>query len=65
MFFLLKANRHSPKDRTRDDPAFGNGKDSNPDLPCFHIISERTGIRWWHTHHSKSVSISEESPAHT
>lgn len=44
MFFPLKANRHSPKDRERDDPAFGNGKDSNPDLTCFHIISERTGI---------------------
>lgn len=44
MFFFLKANRHSPKDRARDDPAFGNGKDSNPGLPCFHIISEHTGM---------------------
>lgn len=44
VFFLSKANRHSSKDRAKDDPAFGNGKDSSPGLPCFHIISERAGM---------------------
>lgn len=44
VFFLSKANRHGSKDRARDDPAFGSGKDSSPGLPRFQIISEHAGM---------------------